>query len=82
MLTNPGTDIPVIRQPFQEGDLLPFWSMQARIGEHQLYVIPDDPQEMDNQVGKPLEKDMIELLRVALKEVNAPHEQFVRLGID
>ena len=80
--TMPGTDIPVIRQPFQEGDLLPFWSMQARIGEHQLYMIPDDPQELDNQVGKPLEKDMIELLRVALKEVNAPHEQFVRLGID
>ena len=80
--TMPGTDIPVIRQPFQEGDLLPFWCMQARVDEHQLYVIPDDPQERDNRVGTPLEKDMIELLRVALKAVEAPAEQFVRLGID
>ena len=80
--TMPGTDIPVIRQPFQEGDLLPFWCMQAKVDEHQLYVIPDDPEERDNRVGTPLEKDMIELLRVALKAVEAPDEQFVRLGID
>ena len=80
--TMPGSKIPVIRQPFQEGDLLPFWCMQARIGEHQLYVIPDDPNELDNRVGSPLEQHMIELLRVALKDVNAPEEQLVRLGID
>jgi hypothetical protein len=80
--TMPGTNIPVIRQPFQEGDLLPFWCMQAKIDEHQLYVISDDPQEQDNRVGTALEKDMIELLRVALASVEAPAEQWQRLGID
>ncbi len=77
----PGSDIPVIRQPFQEGDLLPYWSVGAPVDDHHLYVIPDDPQEQDNRTGQPLEKDMIELLRVALKEVEAPQEQFDRLGI-
>jgi arylsulfatase A-like enzyme len=80
--TMPGSNIPVIRQPFQEGDLLPFWCMQAKIDEHQLYDISDDPQEQDNRVGTALEKDMIELLRVALASVEAPAEQWQRLGID
>jgi arylsulfatase A-like enzyme len=80
--TMPGSRIPVIRQPFQEGDLLPFWCMQAKIDKHQLYVISDDPQEQDNRVGTALEKDMIEMLRVALTSVDAPAEQWQRLGID
>lgn len=77
----PGSEIPVIRQPFQEGDLLPFWSMNPQIGDHHLYRLEQDPVEGENRVGDALEADMIELLRVALKDVEAPDEQLERLGI-
>lgn len=77
----PGSDIPVIRQPFQPGDLLPYWSMEAPVDAHELYDIADDPHEETNRTGDPLEQDMIELLRVALKDVEAPAEQFERLGL-
>ena len=30
----PGSDVPVIRQPFQPGDLLPFWAMGNFRGNH------------------------------------------------
>lgn len=79
--TMPGTDIPVIRQPFQPGDQLPFWSVNPPLGDHHLYCIDQDPDEKENRVGDGLEKDMIELLRVALMDLNAPREQFDRLGI-
>lgn len=77
----PGTDIPVIRQPWQQGDLLPFWSMNPGIDDHHLYKLTDDPAEEENRVGEPLESDMIELLRSALTDLEAPQEQFERLGI-
>lgn len=77
----PDSDIPVLRQPFQQGDLLPFWSADPQIDDHHLYRISEDPMEDENRVGEPLEKDMQELLRVALKEMQAPDEHFVRLGL-
>jgi hypothetical protein len=77
----PGSDIPVIRQPFQEGDLLPFWSMDPRIDDHHLYSIHNDPGETHNRVGDALEKQMQELLHHALTELQAPEEQFNRLGL-
>lgn len=77
----PGSDIPVIRQPWQEGDLLPFWSMNPQIDDHHLYYVDQDPGEDENRIGDADEKDMIDLLRTALKEVEAPDEQFERLGI-
>jgi arylsulfatase A-like enzyme len=77
----PASDIPVIRQPFRDGDLLPFWAMSPAIGDHHLYRISEDPDEEENRVGEDLEEKMIELLRVALKDVDAPAEQFARLGI-
>lgn len=77
----PGSDIPVIRQPFREGDLLPFWAMDPQVGDHHLYVVGDDPDEQENRVGEKLEATMIELLRHALQDVEAPEEQFQRLGI-
>ena len=79
--TMPGTEIPVIRQPFQQGDLLPFWSMNPDIDKHHLYNLKEDPEENHNKVGEKSEGNMIDILRVALKEMEAPEEQFVRLGI-
>jgi len=77
----PGSDVPVIRQPFAPGDRLPFWGADPAIGDHQCYRYVDDPAEEDNRIGGADEKDLEELLRVALVEVEAPSEQFERLGL-
>ena len=78
----PGSTIPVIRQPFQQGDALPFWvSGSANVGRHHLYDIADDPDERDNRVGDPAERRLQELLRAALHDVDAPAEQLQRLGL-
>ena len=77
----PDSEIPVIRQPFRQGDLLPYWSLDPQINDHHLYKVSDDPDENENRVGEPLEKDMQELLRHALAEMQAPAEQFTRLGL-
>ncbi len=77
----PGSDVPVLRQPFEEGDMLPYWAAQPRVGEHHLYDIDLDPEETENRLGAGDETDMIELLRVGLRSVDAPVEQFERLGI-
>ena len=77
----PGSEIPVMRQPFQPGDSLPFWVGGGNLGQHHLYDIDVDPNEAENRVGEALEREMVDLLRTALGEVEAPHEQFERLGI-
>jgi hypothetical protein len=77
----PGTDVPVIRQPFDEGDRLPFWVGRGAVDAHFLFDLDHDPEEDENLAGSAAESEMVELLRVALKEVAAPEEQFERLGI-
>ena len=77
----PGSEIPVIRQPFAPGDLLPFWVGRAAVDRHELYDLDVDPDEQENRVGEPLEAEMIELLRAGLADVAAPAEHLIRLGI-
>ncbi|MEO5723749.1 MAG: sulfatase-like hydrolase/transferase [Ilumatobacteraceae bacterium] len=77
----PGSDIPVIRQPYEPGDALPFWVGRGNGGQHHLYDLGVDPEEAENRIGEPLEAQMIEMLRVALGELEAPLDQFERLGI-
>ena len=77
----PGSDIPVIRQPFAHGDALPFWAGSGRAGQHHLYDLGVDPEEQHNLVGTAHEREAIELLRHALVALRAPDEQLVRLGI-
>ncbi|MEX0684130.1 MAG: sulfatase [Dehalococcoidia bacterium] len=76
----PGTKIPVIRQPFRQGDLLPFWAMGSFSGNH-LYNLHDDPAEDENRAGEASEGDAADLLFQALREVDAPDDQFARLGL-
>ena len=78
----PGSSVPVIRQPFQPGDMLPYWCIGQPANWHCLYDIHSDPEEIENRLGGPEEKRMIELLRTALTELEAPAEQLQRLGID
>jgi hypothetical protein len=78
----PGSDIPVIRQPFAAGDILPFWASGGRnVGRHHLYDLDIDPDETENRRGGAQEADMADLLRTALLDVEAPGEQLQRLGL-
>ncbi|MEZ5383378.1 MAG: sulfatase [Microthrixaceae bacterium] len=76
----PGSDIPVIRQPFVDGDLLPFWGYAESL-ETLCFDRSVDPDEAHDLVGTSAEREMAELLRVALTEVSAPDDQFARLGL-
>lgn len=76
----PGSKVPVIRQPFREGDMLPYWAAGAFDGNH-LYDVSGDPEENENRAGDREEKAAADLLRDALVEVEAPSEQFERLGL-
>jgi arylsulfatase A-like enzyme len=76
----PGSKIPVIRQPFREGDLLPFWSLGTPPG-NRLWNVAEDPAEDRNLAGSPAEKPLEEALRAALLELEAPEDQLQRLGL-
>jgi len=76
----PGSRIPVIRQPFQQGDLIPYWAMGRFSGNH-LYRLGDDPLEERNLAGTGAEKTAADQLRAALEEIEAPSDQYVRLGL-
>ncbi len=78
----PGSDVPVIRQPFEPGDRVPFWVGNNAVDAHFLFDVGNDPQENENLRGTAVEADMVELLRVALRAIEAPDEQLVRLGIE
>jgi arylsulfatase A-like enzyme len=78
----PGSTVPVLRQPFQAGDMIPLFANSARIvGDHHLYDLDVDPDEQENRRGEPAEKDWIDLLRETLAAVEAPSEQLIRLGL-
>jgi len=77
----PGSTIPVIRQPFVAGDMLPFWVGRANVDEHYLFDLSVDPDEAESRVGETGEAEMIDMLRTALEEVSAPDDQFERLGL-
>jgi hypothetical protein len=76
----PGSTVPVIRQPFREGDLLPFWAYASQY-ETIMFHRGEDPDETVNRIGDSPAHDAEELLRAALVSVAAPSEQFVRLGL-
>ena len=76
----PGSIVPVIRQTWDESDAVPYWAAARFSGNH-LYDLVADPGEENNLSGSGLEKDLAGALRAALKAVEAPEEQFARLGL-
>jgi arylsulfatase A-like enzyme len=77
----PGSKVPVIRQPFGPGDRLPYWAGTRPIPDH-LYDLGVDPDEAENRAGEPrAARAMVDLLRAALDEVEAPADQYERLGL-
>ena len=75
----PGSDIPVLRQPFGAGDALPFWVNKAAAGKHHLYDLDVDPDEQENRLGGTDERSLRELLGHALRSIEAPDDLLVRL---
>ncbi|MGZ4795780.1 MAG: sulfatase [Acidimicrobiia bacterium] len=82
----PGSDVPVIRQPFDPSDHLPFWAM-GRFRGDLLYehFEADATGAVRNLVVDPgataAGGEMTELLVEALRAVDAPAEQLTRLGV-
>jgi arylsulfatase A-like enzyme len=77
----PGSRVPVIRQPFQPGDLLPYWAMGRFSGNH-LYDLKNDPEEDENLSASSLADDLADRLRSALLDLEAPADQLKRLGLE
>ena len=77
----PGSDVPVIRQPFAAGEDLPWWAWGIETGRHRLFDLVDDPAEDHDLAGTVSEADAAELLRSALVSLEAPDDQLVRLGL-
>jgi arylsulfatase A-like enzyme len=76
----PGSAIPVIRQPFDVSDSVPFWALGRFSGNH-LFAVDEDPAEDNNLAGTPAEKSMADALGDVLRELDAPRDQLVRLGL-
>jgi arylsulfatase A-like enzyme len=79
----PGSDVPVIRQPFGPDDQLPYWALLGRFAGDVLYDVDEDPGEERNLAGgsSRAESEALDRLRAALEEVDAPADQFARLGL-
>jgi arylsulfatase A-like enzyme len=76
----PGSEVPVIRQPFAPGDTIPFWGYGQFSGSH-LWNVVDDPMQVEDRVGEAHEDELVDLLVTALRAVDAPDDQLARLGI-
>jgi hypothetical protein len=83
----PGSSVPVIRQPFMQGDFLPFWAYGGLKNENLLFDRNVDPGELDNlaavhgTVQTEIEKSLVRRLKEALLEINAPEDVLERLGL-
>src|SRR5258708_32832954 len=66
----PGSKVPVIRQPFQAGDILPYWANVRFSGNH-LYDLHNDPAEDENRAGERSEPELPAKLRQALQQMEA-----------
>jgi hypothetical protein len=77
----PGSEIPVIHQPYDAGDPMPFWASRQFSGNH-VYDLHNDPGEAENLAGGADEKHLIEALRDALIALEAPKSQLMRLGLE
>ena len=79
--TMPGSQVPVLRQPFGEGDDVPFWARTAKFQGDVLFNRREDPEETTNLTSGPVSPASFhfEALREALRQIEAPDVQFERL---
>ena len=80
----PGSDVPVIRQPFTTGDEVPFWARMNSFHGDVIFNRKEDPLEEKNLVkGNSVgaSSSQVEAMREALKAIEAPSLQFERLQL-
>jgi arylsulfatase A-like enzyme len=77
----PGTEVPVIRQPFEAGDQLPFWAVGSPPSASYLYDTDVDPHETENQVGTQTETALRDGLATELRRIDAPRDVLERIGV-
>jgi arylsulfatase A-like enzyme len=80
----PGSDVPVIRQPFTADDLnsgAVYLAGRTAGAVSELYDA-SDTEESEDLADSSRSDHYVDLLRHALTEVEAPTEQFVRLGLN
>jgi hypothetical protein len=77
----PGTDVPVIRQPFEAGDPLPFWAAGHLPSDSHLFDVDTDPDELEDRTGTSDEVEMRDALATVLREISAPEELLERVGL-
>jgi arylsulfatase A-like enzyme len=77
----PDSAVPVIRQPYGPGDPRPFWAYGEPFGGHLCFDLAEDPEETRNLADERAGAEGEELLREALVAVDAPDDQFARLGL-
>lgn len=53
----------------------------GRFSGNHLYDLANDPTEDENRAGEHAEREAADKLREALKQVEAPEDQFARLGM-
>ncbi len=77
----PGSSVPVIRQPFDDNDPVPFWARMGSFTGDVYFRRDDDPSEEVNRLDLVRADGADEALREALVAMEAPTEQLVRLGL-
>jgi arylsulfatase A-like enzyme len=89
--TMPGTDVPVIRQPFVAGDRLPFWAGATPPRETLLFDTDLDPDEVENRAAArsgaardtvgPDERELADALADELRRIGGPPDLRERLQL-
>jgi arylsulfatase A-like enzyme len=77
----PGTETPVLCQPFEPGDQLPFWAGLQPPSDSYLFDTDTDPGELENRAGSSKESDMLDALSTELRGISAPADVLERIGI-
>ena len=79
--TMPGTDVPVICQPFRAGDRLPFWAGFGPPRRSYLFDTEVDPGEVENRAGESLVDPMASALADELRAIGAPADLLERVEL-
>ncbi len=79
--TMPGTDVPVLCQPFEAGDRLPFWAAGPAPSDSLLFDTVEDPGERENRVGTAAEHELVDALAAELRAIGAPGDLLERVGV-
>ena len=66
---------------FEPGDELPFWARFQPPSQSYLFDTDIDPGEHENRAGTAFERELLDAMATALRQIEAPADLLVRLGI-